>query len=85
VPDVYSGVDTVITAFFSVYVKFILIVIFIRLATFINVDFIIEAAAISSILLGTLLAIRQLEIKRFIAYSAITHTGFMLLGDFQSM
>jgi len=50
-----------------------------------NLGLLIDISAILSIIIGTVLALRQLEIKRFIAYSAITHTGFILLGDFISM
>jgi NADH:ubiquinone oxidoreductase subunit 2 (subunit N) len=37
-----------------------------------------------SILVGSILTLRQLEIKKFLAYSSITHVGFMLIGDLQS-
>lgn len=85
IPSVYSGIDTINTAFFAVYVKFILIIVFINFSLNLNLGLLIDISAILSIIIGTILALRQLEIKRFIAYSAITHTGFILLGDFISM
>ena len=33
-----------------------------------------------SILIGSFLALAQTEIKRFLAYSSIVHTGFILIG-----
>merc|ERR1711981_798784 len=36
-------------------------------------------AGLVSIIIGTLMAVRQFKIKRFIAYSSITHMGYILL------
>merc|ERR1711939_363703 len=36
-------------------------------------------AGLLSVVIGTLMAVRQFKIKRFIAYSSITHMGYMLL------
>merc|ERR1712187_133098 len=36
-------------------------------------------AGLISIIIGTLMAVRQFKIKRFIAYSSITHMGYILL------
>jgi NADH-quinone oxidoreductase subunit N len=37
-------------------------------------------AAILSIVIGTLGALYQTKLKRLLAYSAISHVGFLLLG-----
>ena len=36
-------------------------------------------AGLFSVIIGTLMAVRQFKIKRFIAYSSITHMGYILL------
>ena len=41
---------------------------------------VIYLSAIFSIFVGSLLALAQVEVKRFLAYSSIVHTGFILLG-----
>jgi NADH-quinone oxidoreductase subunit N len=41
---------------------------------------VIALAAVLSMLLGNLVAIRQTSLRRLLAYSAIAHAGYMLLG-----
>jgi NADH-quinone oxidoreductase subunit N len=41
----------------------------------------VELAAGLSVLVGCYYTLKQKEVKRFLAYSSITHTGFLLLGD----
>jgi NADH-quinone oxidoreductase subunit N len=84
VPDVYSGVPTFITAFYSIFVKFVLYVLFIRLAYYFNGSEELEYAAILSLVVGCFGTLRQVEIKRFLAYGSITHIGFLLIGDLPS-
>jgi NADH-quinone oxidoreductase subunit M len=43
---------------------------------------IIEGLAIASIVYGALLALSQTDIKRIVAYSSISHLGFIVLGIF---
>jgi NADH-quinone oxidoreductase subunit N len=89
IPDVYEGVPTIITAIFSIVPKIAVISFFVRLYTKIFFatlppdlqffNFLVIAAG-ASILFGGLGAIYQLKIKRIFAYSAISHTGFLILG-----
>ncbi|MCE3255687.1 MAG: nuoN [Rickettsiaceae bacterium] len=84
-PDVYEGSTTIVTTLFASLVKFISIIILIRLyvsLTFIWPDMhqIIITVAILSLLVGALGAIRQNNIKRMLAYGAIGHIGFVLAG-----
>lgn len=89
IPDVYEGVPTIITAIFSIVPKIAVISFFARLYIKIFTDaipsdiqffdFLVFAAG-ASILFGGLGAIYQLKIKRIFAYSAISHTGFLVLG-----
>lgn len=85
VPDVYTGVSFQVTAFFSILVKFILFILFFEWMYFFNTLQEIEYSAILSVIVGCFGTLRQTEIKRFLAYSSITHTGYLLLGDLSSV
>jgi NADH-quinone oxidoreductase subunit N len=84
VPDVYSGVPLFITAFYSILVKFVIYILFLRLSYHFNTSGEIEYAALISLVVGCFGTLRQVEIKRFLAYSSITHMGFLLIGDLPS-
>jgi NADH-quinone oxidoreductase subunit N len=81
VPDVYAGVSTVITAFYSLIVKFILFILFLDWAIVFNNSLEIEYVSLLSIIIGCFGTLRQVEIKRFLAYGSITHMGYLLMGD----
>jgi NADH-quinone oxidoreductase subunit N len=90
VPDAYEGAPTSITCFMSVVVKTSAFCAFIRFVLFpispILGDyhqFVIGAVSIVAILTmvaGNLFALVQNNIKRMLAYSAISHTGYILIG-----
>lgn len=86
VPDVYEGVPNLVTMFFATVPKIGLFVIIIKLYYKVypyyteNTDKIIYIAALLSLIIGTIGALFQLSIKRLLAYSAISHTGFLLLS-----
>ncbi len=84
-PDVYEGSTTIVTTLFASLVKFISIIILIRLyfnLTFVWPDMhqIVIVVAILSLIVGAFGAIRQTNLKRMLAYSAIGHVGFVLAG-----
>jgi len=86
VPDVYHGAPTSSTLFVSTAPKLAGFAIIIRLLVggledlhFMWRDMLIVLSVLS-ILLGNLIAIAQTNFKRMLAYSAISHMGFMLLG-----
>jgi NADH-quinone oxidoreductase subunit N len=84
-PDVYEGSTTIVTTLFASLVKFISIIILIRLyfnLTFVWPDMhqIVIVVAILSLLVGAFGAIRQTNLKRMLSYSAIGHVGFILAG-----
>ncbi len=95
-PDVYEGAPTPITAFLSVGPKAagfaILIRIFYTMFTVggisegavtlngINWPALIAVASAITMTLGNLLAIQQKDVKRLLAYSSISHVGFMLMA-----
>lgn len=88
VPDVYEGVELLITAFLVLLVspalmfKFLMFfkqIYFIFLSSNIMLTITLYCG-ILSLIIGTLSAFYQTRIKRFIAYSGLTHIGFMLIG-----
>jgi NADH:ubiquinone oxidoreductase subunit 2 (subunit N) len=81
VADVYSGVHLLITAYYSIIVKFVIFTLLTFVTLFSENTTIIFIFSICSLLIGTIKTIQQLEIKRFLAFSSITHVGFLLIGD----
>jgi NADH-quinone oxidoreductase subunit N len=85
-PDVYEGAPTPVTAFFASAVKMAAVAITVRvtMTAFPGVipqwRQIIVFVAILSMALGAFAAIGQANIKRLMAYSAIGHVGFALVG-----
>ncbi len=85
-PDVYNGAPTPVTAFFAAVPKIAALAILARLLydPFIALSGswkqIIIFASIASMLIGSLGAIKQENLKRMLAYSAIGHAGFVLVG-----
>lgn len=85
VADVYAGVPLFVTAFYSTFVKLVLFILFLQFATNFVSSKEIEYAALTSLIIGCFGTLRQVEIKRFLAYSSITHTGYLLMGDLTSV
>lgn len=85
-PDVYQGTKLTITTLIATTPKFAVFVLFVRFLTQVLPDFsyiwkpLILAFAILSLLFGTLGALQQKDIKRFLAYSGTMNIGFVLLG-----
>ncbi|MBC34055.1 MAG: NADH-quinone oxidoreductase subunit N [Rickettsiales bacterium] len=85
-PDVYQGAPTVVTAFLSTIPKISAFAILIRLLVFpfgeiiMDWDKIITILSIASMLVGSLGALKQTDLKRLLAYSTINHVGFILMG-----
>lgn len=86
IPDVYDGAPSAITLFVSTAPKLAAFVMTFRLLALGMWDLaeswqrMLMLAAAASIVLGNLAAIAQTSFKRMLAYSAISHMGFMLLG-----
>jgi NADH-quinone oxidoreductase subunit N len=85
-PDVYEGSPTPITAFFAMAPKAAAMALFLRAvivpfpAAVHQWQQIIVVASILSMILGSVAAIGQTNIKRLMAYSSIGHMGYTLLG-----
>lgn len=85
-PDVYEGSPTIVTAFFAIIPKIVIISLLVRL--FVNLlgyeiyyfNKLTFFCAILSLLIGTLGAIYQVKLKRLLAYSSISHVGFLLIA-----
>lgn len=85
-PDVYEGSPTYITGIFVMFPKLVYLYILYNLITgvFYNnqelISNILNFSGLLSIGLGSIAGINQTNIKRLIAYSGISHTGWILLG-----
>ncbi|MDE0948781.1 MAG: NADH-quinone oxidoreductase subunit NuoN [Candidatus Thioglobus sp.] len=86
VPDVYQGSPTSVTMFLSTVPKIAAIALLIRLLIDGLGDLqhywadLFMILAVLSIAIGSLVALTQTNIKRMLAYSTISHIGFVLLG-----
>ena len=85
-PDVYEGAPTPISAYVSVASKTASFAMLLRLMINVFGDsqttwlYIIAGVAIASLTWGNLAALTQTNIKRLLAYSSISHVGYILLG-----
>ncbi len=82
-PDVYQGSPAPVTAFFSVITKTAGFVFLLRLSDFVihpEVKWFILGASVLSMVYGNLVALKQQDIKRLMAYSSISHAGYMAMG-----
>jgi NADH-quinone oxidoreductase subunit N len=85
-PDVYEGAPTPVTAFMSAATKTAALVVSLRLlvtafepsAELWTVA--IAVIAVCSLAVGNLAALVQKNVKRMLAYSSISHAGFMLIA-----
>lgn len=84
--DVYEGAPIGITSYLSVISKgaavFILTTILFKVLPVLSVNWkaIVYAVAILTMFVGNLFALRQQNMKRFLAYSSIAQAGFILMG-----
>ena len=85
-PDVYQGAPTPITGFMAAGTKVaafgaLLRLVYVMLAHMgWDLSVLLWVVAIATMLVGTLAALVQTDIKRLLAYSSIAHAGFVLTG-----
>ena len=85
-PDVYQGSPTSIAAFMSAATKTAALVVLLRLLVTAFPDeselwtITISVLAVISLVWGNLGALAQTDVKRLLAYSSISHAGFMLIA-----
>ena len=84
-PDVYEGAPTPVTGFLATVSKG---AVFVALARFFiegqlyqysSLIGVLSMVAIASMLIGNLLALKQNNVKRLLAYSSIAHFGYLLV------
>lgn len=88
-PDVYQGAPTSVTTYLATVPKIAAIILFARLyASWSSTGFYFSeltyyflcVVAILTMLVGNLVALRQTDLKRMMAYSSVGHTGFLLMA-----
>jgi NADH-quinone oxidoreductase subunit N len=88
VPDVYEGAPTVVTAFMATVVKVGAIAVFLRL---VHDSFQVEelkvfwstvtwGGALLTVVYGNFATLAQKNVKRMLAYSSVSHAGYLLIG-----
>ncbi len=83
-PDAYEGAPTPITAFMAVAAKIATFAVILRVMVeafpFISKEWSFAWAllAAASMIIGNIIALRQENVKRMLAYSSVAHTGYIL-------
>ena len=91
-PDVYEGSPALTTALMSTLAKVIAIATLYKLISELNLisslenqdllgtfETIVVIVSIASMTVGNIMALRQVNVKRMLAFSGISHAGFMLM------
>lgn len=84
-PDVYTGAPTPMVGFMATGSKMASVialgmVLNALLPSYDKINYFIALLAVLSMIYGNIVAAQQTNIKRLLAYSSISHTGYMLLG-----
>jgi NADH-quinone oxidoreductase subunit N len=85
-PDVYQGSPSPVTGFMAAAAKAAgfagLLRVFFSTFSSLQLDWqpIIAVLAVATLLVGSVLAVVQTDIKRMLAYSSISHAGYVLVG-----
>ncbi|MGH9003287.1 MAG: NADH-quinone oxidoreductase subunit N, partial [Acidimicrobiia bacterium] len=85
-PDVYQGSPTPVTAFMAAGAKAAgfaaLLRVFVSGFGAYSVDWqpLVLILAVASLLVGSIVALVQQDVKRMLAYSSISHAGYVLIG-----
>jgi NADH-quinone oxidoreductase subunit N len=85
-PDVYQGAPTPVTAFMAAGTKAAGFAVFLRVfagalgGLVLSWRPVIAAIAVVTMLVGAGLAVVQSDLKRMLAYSSISHAGYLLIG-----
>ncbi|HEY1194907.1 NADH-quinone oxidoreductase subunit N [Flavobacterium sp.] len=91
-PDVYEGSPALTTALMSTLAKVVAIATLFKLVSGMNLiaslenqdllhtfEIIVVILSIASMSVGNIMALRQVNVKRMLAFSGISHAGFMLM------
>ena len=84
-PDVYEGSPTITTALMSTLAKVVAMATLYKIISSLQygvsskLQIIIIVISIASMTVGNIMALRQNNVKRMLAFSGISHAGFMLM------
>jgi NADH-quinone oxidoreductase subunit N len=84
-PDVYEGSPALTTATMSTLAKVVAMATLFKLLTAMNAEIshqfqiVIVVVSIASMTVGNIMALKQANVKRMLAFSGISHAGFMLM------
>ena len=84
--DVYEGAPVPVTAFLGSVSKVAMVALAVRLLletslpAFVVVDKVVVVLIVLSVLIGNLLALKQVSLKRMLAYSSVAHMGYALMA-----
>lgn len=85
-PEVYQGAPLPVTALLATLSKGAVLALLVRLTAGLEADqqpallWMLAALALASMLCGNLLALKQQNLKRMLAYSSVAHMGYALLA-----
>lgn len=89
-PDVYDAIPTIVTTFVAIIAKISIFILLLQLVYYTNNSFanssvmnwthIMLISSLFSLVIGTVVGLTQFRIKRLLAYSTISHVGFILLA-----
>ena len=85
-PDVYQGAPTPVTGFMAAGVKATAFLALVRFYYIVGGSYgwdmapFLWTVAIVTMVVGTVVGVVQTDVKRMLAYSAIAHAGYMLIG-----
>ena len=85
-PDVYQGAPSPVSGFMAVAAKIAafagMLRVFMTAFSTLQLDWqpIVAVLAVASLVVGSVMAAVQTDVKRMMAYSSISHAGFMLVG-----
>lgn len=86
-PTVYDGVPTIVTMFIAIIPKISILIFLSNLIKYTCISFIkinllnnLIFSGILSILIGSILGLSQLRLKKLYAYSTINHIGYILIA-----
>ena len=85
-PDVYEGSPALTTALMSTLAKVVAMATLFKLLSALNADIdssfqiVIVIVSIASMVVGNIMALKQNNVKRMLAFSGISHAGFMLMA-----
>jgi NADH-quinone oxidoreductase subunit N len=84
-PDVYEGSPALTTALMSTLAKVVAMATLYKLLSSMHADInysfqiVIVIVSILSMTVGNIMALRQVNVKRMLAFSGVSHAGFMLM------